>query len=396
MPIAVNAKERPYEVLIEMLRQRVTARVWTTGEMIPGRRRLATEFGVSLSTVERAVAALIAEGLLRADDRRGTFVAALPTTAQDPAATTPLPIGAGRTTPLVGTVGLVAGIIPYGSAETTAQQWPARVLAACEGQLSAAPGLSQRFVNLIPAAGDNIPLADAVEELLIEGVDAIVVLGSADGEALVPIVRTADRPVVCATFEPLDVPLTSITIDDPMGGVLAARHLHDRGYQDLLFPRPCPADWIEARLRGAQAELGVDGLEVLPLSPMLEGPGDAATMRDAGRELYRTDLQNRLTPETGIIAANDALAEGIIEEAAAAGVTPGSDYGIIGFDDTGRELQLTSLRPPLEELGTEAARVTLASLRGEPIPSRTALPPRLIARASTTKPKRRAPARREE
>jgi len=34
-------------------------------------------------------------------------------------------------------------------------------------------------------------------------------------------------------------------------------------------------------------------------------------------------------------------------------LVPGKDYGIVGFDDWHREAHLTSLRPPLDQMGEE-------------------------------------------
>jgi len=44
------------------------------GTMIPGRRDLAREFNISVPTVQKAIAEMVAEGTLRVEDRRGTFV----------------------------------------------------------------------------------------------------------------------------------------------------------------------------------------------------------------------------------------------------------------------------------------------------------------------------------
>ncbi|HEX5324039.1 MAG TPA: GntR family transcriptional regulator, partial [Capsulimonadaceae bacterium] len=64
-----------YKQIEKSLRHRINEGQWRAGTMLPSRRDLAKEYGVSSVTVERAIASLIAEGMLRADDRRGTFVA---------------------------------------------------------------------------------------------------------------------------------------------------------------------------------------------------------------------------------------------------------------------------------------------------------------------------------
>lgn len=71
------------------LRARLQAGHWAPGTMLPARPQLAKEYGVALATLERAVAVLIEQGLLRADSGRGTFVAQPPA----PGANAPSSIG---------------------------------------------------------------------------------------------------------------------------------------------------------------------------------------------------------------------------------------------------------------------------------------------------------------
>src|SRR5690348_9768699 len=66
-----------YKQIEDNLRSKIRQGHWPVGAMFPSRRDLAKEYGVSPITVERAVTRLLADGLLRADDRRGTFVARL-------------------------------------------------------------------------------------------------------------------------------------------------------------------------------------------------------------------------------------------------------------------------------------------------------------------------------
>src|SRR5579871_6126246 len=79
-----SPKETPlatYKQIAVSLRTRIHEGQWTVGAMLPSRRDLAREYGVSPITIERAITHLIADGVLRADDRRGTFVASAGTGA---------------------------------------------------------------------------------------------------------------------------------------------------------------------------------------------------------------------------------------------------------------------------------------------------------------------------
>ena len=64
----------PYQQVEASLRQRLHEGEWAAGVSLPGRRKLAEEYGVALSTVQRAIASLLDDGTLMADGNRGTFV----------------------------------------------------------------------------------------------------------------------------------------------------------------------------------------------------------------------------------------------------------------------------------------------------------------------------------
>ena len=156
------------------MRERVRSGGWRTGEMIPSRRHLAREHGVALGTVERAVTTLISEGALRADDRWGTFV-----TGPGPeVASRSWGAGAGEpeSASLVGTVGIVAPIVPYQSEDVYEGQWPVQVLHACEHRLAAEAGLTMHFLNLVEMGRPDLPFEAVARQLVEDRVDAAIFL----------------------------------------------------------------------------------------------------------------------------------------------------------------------------------------------------------------------------
>lgn len=64
--------------IAERLRTEISLNVWATEERLPSEAQLADRFGVNRHTVRRAVACLADEGILRANQGRGTFVAQIP------------------------------------------------------------------------------------------------------------------------------------------------------------------------------------------------------------------------------------------------------------------------------------------------------------------------------
>ena len=377
----MTANARPYERVAFGLRGRIAAGEWQPGELIPGRRALAAEYGVAPATLERAAGMLIAEGLLSASDRRGTFVAGLPVSSRNeayPASTTHW-----RRDAIQATVGIIAAVVPYSRYEERAGQWSAQVLAACEQGLSGERGLTQRFLNLVAIMGKDITPVQAVKQLLADRVDAIVVIGHSDLDEALTLVETASVPLVCAEYDPIVASVPQVCFDSVAGGVLAVKHLRERGYRHLTYLRPFVSDWAEARLAGARRASGVGGLRVFPGGEAKEVSVNGDDQTAAGLETGRALLAVGFEPGTGVVAPNDSVALGFIAAARERGLEAGRDYGIVGFDDRHREAHLTSLRPPLEQMGREAAGLVMRLLRGEAAPARIALQHQLIARAST-------------
>jgi GntR family phosphonate transport system transcriptional regulator len=71
-------ENKPRHPVWRQIRDRLEARIldgtWAPGERLPTELALASEFGVNRHTVRRATASLIEQGLLRAEQGRGTFV----------------------------------------------------------------------------------------------------------------------------------------------------------------------------------------------------------------------------------------------------------------------------------------------------------------------------------
>lgn len=75
-PALSRESGRPlYSRFEELVRERIESGDWPPGTLIPSERELSSDFGLSRATTRKALDRLVAEGVLRKEPRRGTYVA---------------------------------------------------------------------------------------------------------------------------------------------------------------------------------------------------------------------------------------------------------------------------------------------------------------------------------
>jgi GntR family transcriptional regulator len=67
-----------YAQIADIFRQRISRGIWREGSRLPANEDLAAEFGVSRVTIRQAVDLLARDGLVKAEQGRGTFVTGKP------------------------------------------------------------------------------------------------------------------------------------------------------------------------------------------------------------------------------------------------------------------------------------------------------------------------------
>lgn len=366
-----------YQRIGEELRARVEGRYWSSGAMLPSRKELAAEFGVSVPTIERAVADLLTEGALRAD-HRGTFVVGPP---QESGVAPVRPAASA-------TVGLIATLPPSPDRRGTTPQWAETITKALERSLVQSRVIT-RFFNLKRPDGTTATPVQAREALLAEGVDAIVVV-LATAEQVLQMAAPAGVPLVFVTDFRHSHPVQSVCYDNQDAGYQAAHHLFEQGCPDLLFFAPYTSDWVESRLAGVRQAALLAGRPAeavrsrISQALVTEFTSPHGVHRELAYAAARSLLAGGL-PARGVVAVNDKVALGFQQAAAEIGLTAGRDYALLGFDDDplAREAGLTSLHPPLEGLGQEAARLLLSALSSQTLQQQVCLHSHLVRRASS-------------
>jgi LacI family transcriptional regulator len=178
----------------------------------------------------------------------------------------------------------------------------------------------------------------------------------------------------------------SVSVDDVVGGLLAAQHLVETGHTSIAFVNG-PAVLAQCRDReaGVRAALDDAPLPERRLS-VIEVTGlDVASGRDAGARILG------LSPRpTAVFCANDLVALGVLQAMVSAGVRVPEEMAIVGYDDiefaAAAAVPLTSVRQPAVKLGQTAAQLLIAETadRNEPHAHKAVVyKPELVVRDST-------------
>lgn len=177
---------------------------------------------------------------------------------------------------------------------------------------------------------------------------------------------------------------SSVSVDDVLGGRIAAQHLVESGRRRIAFVGgPRGLTQIKHRLQGAQAVLDTHGHG--PLHFVETAAMDAEAGRSGAESLLA--LPRRERPDA-IFAANDLVALGVLQALTLAGVSVPDDLAILGYDDidfaASAAIPLSSVRQPREEMGEVATDLLLASIDDPRSQVRDiVLEPELVVRRST-------------
>ncbi|WP_371775709.1 LacI family DNA-binding transcriptional regulator [Streptomyces sp. NBC_01438] len=197
--------------------------------------------------------------------------------------------------------------------------------------------------------------------------------------------RKQGIPVVLVDRVGKESEVSSVSVDDTMGGALAGRHLVSTGHRSVAYVSGPPhLQQVQDRRAGLLSALADAGL---PPGAMTELPTNHMTVaagRDAGARLLG------LNPRpTAVFCANDLLALGLLQVLFAAGVHVPRDMAIIGYDDiefaAAAAVPLTSVRRPAVTMGRMAAELLLTEMdppAGHEHRS-VVLQPELVVREST-------------
>jgi LacI family transcriptional regulator len=175
-----------------------------------------------------------------------------------------------------------------------------------------------------------------------------------------------------------------VGIDNVAGGRLATEHLIQQGHRRIAFLGGFADSSVwRDRKKGYCQALEQAGIEI-DESLFIQ----AFTTRQGGKEAMKQALQHP-NPPTAVFCYNDVVAFGAMSGLKEAGMVPGRDIAVVGFDN----IQESALfHPPLttiaafpEKIGIHAADILHQRMTGEiSEPKRLILQPELVVRQSSS------------
>lgn len=227
-------------------------------------------------------------------------------------------------------------------------------------------------------------VAAALDHFLDQGVEGIVVIAPTPGAVEVASSLALRVPmVITAADTSAGLGFQSASVDQELGARLATRHLVELGHTDIVHVRG-PLGWLdaEARCRGWRGELAAAGLQD---TPPLVGDWTAESGFALGKQLLAAG------PPSAVFAANDMMALGVVRAVTEAGIDVPADVSVVGFDDIEGagfyRPPLTTVRQDFTALGGRCVALLLEQLAGGVSSSPVLLPPELVVRASTARPR---------
>jgi DNA-binding LacI/PurR family transcriptional regulator len=191
--------------------------------------------------------------------------------------------------------------------------------------------------------------------------------------------------------------ITNVILDHRKAADLGLRHLLELGHERIAFMRgqsfSSDSEDRWTAIRQVAAKLGIKiqpeltiQLSMNTFSPMMGYP-------------VMQELLTRTKDFTAVFAYNDFSAIGAIRALREAGLRVPEDVSVVGFDDINsaafQNPGLTTIRQPLEKIGSIAAKALLQRLEGASVAGEILVQPELIVRESTC-PARPRRSRRNE
>ncbi len=226
---------------------------------------------------------------------------------------------------------------------------------------------------------------------LIEEYPRLLMDRSVEGFIVIDTIleKSLNLPVVVVAGHRKIEGVTNVVLDQRRAAELALRHLYQLGHRRIAFMRggshSSDADDRWNCLMAIARDLKLAVLPELCVQLQLR-----VSTPELGFE-PANELIQRGTEFTALVCFNDISAIGAIRAFMNHGIQVPGDISIVGFDDIESAAfhnpSLTTIRQPLKQMGTVAARILLQRIRGQAtFPDVVPIHPELMIRESTCPP----------
>jgi len=237
-----------------------------------------------------------------------------------------------------------------------------------------------------------------LEMLLDRRVEALVVLANwlfVNIEVLGDLEKN-NIPTVMIGRELKNDAISSVIVDNELGGYTAVEHLYSLGHRKIAFIRgPRTLTDSAPRWKGVRSFARARGLELdQRLIVDLPESSDPISSFETGYKLTEDMLKTK-RPFTALMAFDDMTAFGAIRALTRAGLRVPEQCSVVGFDDVAASSlctpPLTTIRQPMEAMGAMATSIVLeginAMLEKRDLPAvHRKVAPELAVRDSTRSP----------
>lgn len=322
---------------------------------------ICRETNLSRTTVRRAIADLVDEGLLVRFRGRGTFVNISRTSSQKK---------------------LLALLVCQHTHVSGAYD----LLIAGAREAASRHGYQLLLANSHNEAESGIEQAMRLNEHRVAGT-IVVPLQTATPDRSTAMVlralRQAGQKVVLVDEDSDDEGLSSVSSQNREATGALTRHLIGLGHRRIAFLSSTRTEVVREREDGFRQAMEEAGLTVPP-EYFLEVAGRDPSLQ--GRQEIDVFMAMRTPPEA-IVCLHDLIALNALRRCAERGWKVPQDVAIVGFDDLPQAATatpaLTSVHQPLSEIGARAVEVLIEELKGADAEHRhERLPCRLVVRQS--------------
>jgi LacI family transcriptional regulator len=208
-----------------------------------------------------------------------------------------------------------------------------------------------------------------LEMLLDRRIEGLIVLANwlfLDINLLADLEKSS-IPIVSVGCELQGEAMSSVVVDNEIGGYLALEHLHSLGHRKIAFIRgPKTLTDSSPRWRGIRRCAKTFGLEIDErLVFDLPESRDPLSSFEMGQKLTEGLLKQR-RKFTAILAFDDMTAFGATRALSKAGLRVPEHCSIIGFDDVAPSAlftpALTTIRQPMEAMGAGAVEIVIEGI----------------------------------